>query len=87
MPAHRPEDCTLIAALMAHESWAQTEDRSARTAPARQKFLDTFEKQVDPQGLLDPVERARRAQHARKAHFLRLALKSAQARRAKAGAA
>lgn len=71
---------TLLARIAAHESWANTTDRTARTAPARaardQKFLD----QADG----DPV----RAAHLRKAHFARMALKSAQARRArKAGAA
>lgn len=40
-----------------------------------------FETQVDPEGRLSPAERSRRAEHARKAHFKRLALKSAQARR------
>ncbi|WP_245612650.1 hypothetical protein [Actinotalea ferrariae] len=40
-----------------------------------------FERQVDPEGTLAPDERARRAEHARKAHFARLALKSARARR------
>jgi hypothetical protein len=40
-----------------------------------------WERQVDPDGVLDPQERARRAGHAKKAHFARLALKSAQARR------
>jgi hypothetical protein len=58
-----------------HVSWANTKDRTARTAPARaaleQKFLD----QADG----DPV----RAEHLRKAHFQRLAMKSAAARRAK----
>lgn len=63
----------LASSLAAHESWANTENRAARTAPARaaldQKFLDAAEG--------DPV----RAAHLRKAHFARLALKSAQARR------
>lgn len=63
----------LAASIAAHESWAATTNRSARTAPARaaldQKFLD--------QAGGDPV----RAAHLRKAHFARLALKSAQARR------
>lgn len=63
----------LLARIAAHESWANTPDRSARTAPARaaldQKFLD------EANG--DPV----RAAHLRKAYFARLALKSAQARR------
>jgi hypothetical protein len=41
---------------------------------------------VDPEGLLDPRERARRAEHARKAYFLRLALASAHARGTRRGA-
>lgn len=42
-----------------------------------------FEREVDPDGTLDPVERAIRAEHLRKAYFQRLALKSAKARRAR----
>ncbi|WP_298442806.1 hypothetical protein [Gordonia sp. (in: high G+C Gram-positive bacteria)] len=72
---------SLHAQIAAHESWAGTRDRSARTAPARKAALDRFEKQVDPEGNLTPAERAKRAEHARKAYFKRLALKSAQARR------
>jgi hypothetical protein len=64
---------TLAARIAAHESWAHTPNRSARTAPARaaldQKFLDAADG--------DPI----RAAHLRKAHFARLALKSAQSRR------
>jgi hypothetical protein len=64
-----------IGRIGAHVSWANTKDRSARTAPARaaldQKFLDAADG--------DPV----RAAHLRKAYFARLALKSAQARRAR----
>jgi hypothetical protein len=74
-------DRSLIAWLPAHESWANTADPSARTAPARRALLDRFERQVDPDGVLSPVERARQAGHARKAYFARLALRSAQARR------
>ncbi len=74
-------DRSLIARLAAHESWANTADPSARTAPARRALLDRFERQVDPDGVLSPAERARRAGHARKAYFTRLALRSAQARR------
>ncbi|OMC09147.1 hypothetical protein A5734_27840 [Mycolicibacterium fortuitum] len=73
--------------IAAHESWAHTEDRSARTANARKALLDKFEQEVDPDGVLTPAERAKRAEHARKAYFARLALKSAQARRRRAGAA
>lgn len=42
-----------------------------------------FEREVDPDGTLPPDERARRAEHKRKAYFGRLALKSAKARRAR----
>lgn len=40
-----------------------------------------FEREVDPDGILTPAERTRRAESARKAYFARLALKSATARR------
>jgi hypothetical protein len=63
----------LRASIAAHESWASTSNRTVRTAPARaaldKKFLDAAGG--------DPV----RAAHLRKAHFARLALKSAQSRR------
>lgn len=68
----------------AHESWARTEDRTARTAPARRAFLARFEREVDPEGRLAPAERAKRAENARRAHFQRLALQSAKARRRRA---
>jgi hypothetical protein len=46
--------------------------------------MERFEREVDPGGTLAPEDRARRAESARKAYFLRLALKSAKARRARA---
>lgn len=67
----------------AYESWARTEDRSARTAPGRKAMLEKFEREVDPNNELTPRERSKRAEFARKAYFARLALRSAQARRAK----
>jgi hypothetical protein len=45
-----------------------------------------WEQQVDPNNALDPSERARRAGHAKKAYFTKLAMASAKARR-KVGAA
>lgn len=63
----------LHASIAAHESWANTRDRTARTAPARRALEEKFLKEADG----DPV----RAEHLRKAHFQRLALKSARARR------
>jgi hypothetical protein len=74
-------EATLRARIAAHESWARTENRTARTAPARAAMQAKFEKMVDPNGELLPAERARRAENARKAYYARLALKSAKARR------
>ncbi len=76
-----PEERTLRARLAAHVSWEKTSDPAARTEAARQAFHDSFEKQVDPDGCLDPAERSRRADSARKAHYSRLAYRSARARR------
>jgi hypothetical protein len=70
----------LAARVAAHAKWAQT-DPVEGTAVARQKFLDRFEREVDPDGKLSDAERTRRAAHARKAYFALLALRSAQARR------
>ncbi len=81
MADHDAEDRRQIARIAAHTSWAMTGNRTARTAPARAALLARFERQVDPDGLLQAHERARRAEHARKAYFGGLARKSAQARR------
>jgi hypothetical protein len=72
LPATESEK-RLRARIASETSWAQTLDRTARTAPARAALLAKFLEQADG----DPV----RAEHLRKAHFARLALKSAQARR------
>lgn len=45
--------------------------------------MSKFEREVDPTGVLSPQERAKRAECAKRAHYQRMALKSAQARRAK----
>lgn len=67
-----------LGSIGAHISWANTVDRSARTAPARAALDAKFLEQAGG----DPV----RAEHLRKAYFKRLALKSAASRRRKAGA-
>lgn len=76
-----PAERRLAAQIAANESWAKTPDPAARTAAARAALMAKFEHEADPTGTLDPAERARRAEHLRKAHFQRLALKSAQSRR------
>ena len=60
------------ARIAAEISWARTDDRSARTRPAREAFLKRFEREVDPDGKLPPDERRRRAEHAKRAYMLRL---------------
>ena len=50
------------------------------TGPATKAFLDRWERQVDPDGILAPDERARRARMALRAHMLRLAYRSSRAR-------
>lgn len=79
-----PEYRTLRAKVAAHTSWANTSNRAARTEAARQAAADRFERQVDPDGTMDPQERAQRAESARKAYFAGLAMKSAAARRRRA---
>lgn len=63
----------LAASMAADLSWANTEDRAARTAPARRALDEKFLEQAGG----DP----KRAASLRSAHFKRLALKSAQSRR------
>ncbi len=78
MTTRTPKQHRMASRLGAHKSWAQTEDRTARTAKARaareQKFLD--------QAGGDPVK----AEHLRKAFYLRMQLASLQARQAKKAA-
>ena len=71
----------LRAQAAVHTSWANTVDRTARTAPATAASMARFETLVDPDGALPPEERARRAEHLRKAHMAKLALASARARK------
>jgi hypothetical protein len=80
-----PAERTLRAQIAANESWASTDNRTTRTANARRKFDERFEREVDPGGKLPPAERAKRAENARRAHFQRMAFASAKARRARAG--
>jgi hypothetical protein len=78
-----PEQRRLRASIAAHVQWSREPDPSVRTATARRAFMDRFDREVDPDGTLDPAERARRAEHARKAYFAQLALKSSKARAAR----
>jgi hypothetical protein len=77
----------MVAQIAAHESWARTENRSARTLPARMALEEKFVREADPHNKLAPAERARAAESLRKAHYARLGLRSAQARRRRGASA
>ncbi len=77
-----PSQRSLRARLAAYAMHARHDSREV-TANARKAFADRFERQVDPEGALPVAERQRRAEHAMRAHMTRLALRSAQARRAR----
>ena len=62
---------------------AATHDPKAYTAAARRAFAESFERQVDPEGVLPPEERTRRAVAAKKAYYAELAYRSAIARAAR----
>jgi hypothetical protein len=78
-----PAERKLRASIAAHSLHAKG---GTNTEPGLKALLAKFEREVDPDGKLDPAERARRAEHARKAHFKRLAFASAKARRQRKGA-
>lgn len=77
-----PADRTLRARLAAHSQWAKEANPTARTAKARaaaeSKFV-TQAREIHPDGSDEVIARA--AEHLRKAHFARMGLKSAAARR------
>ena len=75
------ERAALIGRIGAHRLHATHDSRDV-TVKARETFRDSFEREVDPDFVLPEAERLRRAEHARKAHYARLALKSVEARRA-----
>lgn len=81
-----PEQRTLRARAAAHARWAR-EDPRPQAALGQSGLVARFEREVDPDGVLPPAERARRAEHARKAYFTRLALESSKARSRRGSAA
>ena len=56
------------------------------TRAARAAYLAKWANEVDPEGVLPEDERDRRAESALKSHMAKLALKSAQARKARKAA-
>jgi hypothetical protein len=78
-----PQERSQRARIAAHAMHAKNDVRRT-TAAGRAAAMARFEREVDPDGMLDPAERARRAEHARKAYFAKLAYLSAKARRKQA---
>lgn len=75
-----PEQRSMRARIAAHAKHAKTDPHEA-TAKARAAFEARFEREADPDGVLDPAERARRAAHLQSQHMARLAFASSKARR------
>lgn len=75
-----PAQRTLRAQAAADASWANTNDRAARTEPARHAALARFEQQVDPKHELPDDVRIRNALSARRSYMRSLALRSARKR-------
>jgi hypothetical protein len=76
-----PEQRSQRGSLAAHAMHSQGK---TNTQPARDKFDERFLDEVDPDRVLPEPERLRRAGHARKAYFARLAFLSSRARAKKA---
>ncbi|MEV6313403.1 hypothetical protein AB0M10_33045 [Streptomyces sp. NPDC051840] len=82
-----PEQRSLRARIAVQTSWANTLDPTSRTAKARSAANGRFEQQardLHPNATDEQI--ARVAGHLKSAHFSRMALASAKARRAKSAA-
>lgn len=84
MPGTTHAQRVLIGRLGAYVLHSRYDSREL-IRPAREAFWSKFERDVDPDGVLPLDERLRRADMARKAHFTRLAIASAKARRKRSG--
>jgi hypothetical protein len=83
-PVGHPDN-SLLSTRANHLRWAAVDDRTAATQKARETFRDQFVAEARERfgDDLAPEDLARRAEHLRKAYYARLALKSAQSRRAR----
>ena len=85
-----PQERTIRARIGAHSLHAQHDIRVI-SAPGRKaagnKLNARLLLEIDPKDLLSEAERARRLEHARRAHFSKLALKGSIARRQRQGVA
>lgn len=63
------------AKVAANTRWAFETDRTKATTPGTNAFLAKFEQQVDPEGVLPPEERTKRARNLLSAHMTRIRAK------------
>lgn len=80
-PSERSQHARLAAYVL--HSQVDSREQTAAARKAGPASLTYWERKVDPDETLDAVERARRAECARKAHYVKMGLRSAQARRAR----
>jgi hypothetical protein len=74
-----PAQRKLRAQIAANSRWSK-ENSAANAARGQAGLVARFEREVDPECALPLPERARRADAAYRAHFQRLALRSAKSR-------
>lgn len=79
-----PAERSLHAQAASLTYWSTVPNRTAATQPLRDGFVRKLERQVDPDGVLEPQERARRVEMARRAHLANASRLAAKARRERA---
>lgn len=78
-----PEQRALRARLASHTGWANTPNRRARTKPGSDALMAKIAAEVDPEGRMSPADREKAIKNAVSAHFSRLAMQAAAARKRK----
>lgn len=76
-----PEQRILRARAAAHDSWARTTDRAARSAPGGAALLAKIDAAVPDDESISDEARQQMICSARRAYYTKLAAKSARARR------
>lgn len=83
-PAQRSQRARIAAhAMHSRNDGKQITAKATDASPGR---LTYWRNKVDPERVLDPAERDRRAKHAQSEHFARLAFRASKAKQAKRAA-
>lgn len=78
-----PHERRLRAQIAANTRWSRAGARADQSAKIKTSRLAQYERQVDPDGALEPAERRQLAENAMRAEMQRLSLASSKARRAR----